>query len=257
MKLTYRKANRYLRFGTGPKSQRILKQLDKFILPFLIAFAASISQARAQTQITQAAANEIWFDEIIGIENSGILNGPEYKMELMGASSNPFFISGEVKGMLRYNQEVFYAPLLYDIYKDEIIVKHIGASGRAWLIRLEKKLVQEFTVSGHLFRNFDRGFHEVIYEGNNFLVVSKRSKQPYIRNRVTDYVSIDKFFIVDAGRWTSLRNKQGFINMLTSKEDKKKVKLFLNQNKIKVHKFRAEDMVKAGTFINALRNKQK
>jgi hypothetical protein len=256
MKSTYKRSSNYLRLGTGQKSYLILKQLDKFILLFLIAFAASMSQARSQAQVTQSAAKEIWFDEIIGIENSGILNGPEYKMELMAASSNPFFVLGEVKGMIRYNHEVFYVPLLYDIYKDEIIVKHIGMSGRAWLIQLEKKLVQEFIISGHLFRNFDRGFYEVIYEGNDFLVTASRSKQPYIRNGVTDYVSINRFFIIDSGRWTSLRNGQGFVNMFTSKEDKKKVKLFLSQNKVKVRKFRTEDLVKAGTFINALRTRQ-
>src|SRR5687767_12604969 len=78
------------------KSQPILKQsgiiinretgiVQKFIYLFSISIAASLTQAHSQLRVTPSVPDESWFDQIVGIENSGIINGPEYKMEMLGA----------------------------------------------------------------------------------------------------------------------------------------------------------------------------
>jgi hypothetical protein len=199
---------------------------------------------------------EGWYDQIIGVENAGVINGPEYKMELLGRASHPFFGSGETKGMVRYNQETFTVPLLYDIYKDAIVVKHLGRSGRGWLIQLDKKMVVEFVIEDRLFRNFDRGFHEVIFEGNNFLLVSRRTKISEVTKGITNYITHDRYFIIDANNWKTFRNTKSFVKMLPKKEDQKQVKLFVKEHKIKVRKFRNEDLYKVASLVNTLRNNE-
>jgi hypothetical protein len=221
----------------------------KFIFCFLIVVAASISRAQSQAPTTAA---EMWFDKTIGVENSGIINGPEYKMEMHGASSNPFFENGEANGMIRYNGQLFYVPLLYDIYKDVIIVKHLGLSGSAWFVQPDKKLVQEFTISGRLFRNFEPGYHQVLFENNDFALVSRRSKISQLSKGVSNYIEADRFFIVHSNRWTAVRSRGSLVKMLSSKEDKKKLKRFMNQQHIRVRQFRDEDLVKAATFLSTL-----
>jgi hypothetical protein len=221
----------------------------------LIAFATTISQAHCQPPVAVTDSSESWFDSMIGVENSGIINGPEYKMEFLGASTNPFFEAGEVKGMVRYRHERFYVPILYDVYKDEIIVKHQSASGKSWFIKLDKKLVQEFMISEHLFRNFDRGFHEVLFESDDFLLVARLSKATQVQNGLVNYVQTVQFFLVTVDRWKRLWNGRSFMSMLATKEEKKALKLFTKQNHIKVRRLRNEELVKVAKFVNVLRNK--
>jgi hypothetical protein len=222
----------------------------KLIFCFFIVVVASISRGQCQAP---TAAIEKWFDKTVGIENSGVINGPEYRMEMRGASSNPFFDKGEAQGMIRYNNEVFFVPLLYDIYKDVIIVKHLSnLSGAAWFVQPDKKLVEEFIIADRLFRNFDRGYHQVLFENNDFALVSRRAKITQVRKGIFNYIEADRFFIVSSNRWTTVWGKKSFIKMLAGKEDKKKLKLFINQQQIKVRKFRDEDLVKVATFFATL-----
>jgi hypothetical protein len=223
----------------------------KLVSLLLVAYSTSAySQDQAMT-----ASDKKKFDLITGIENSGVINGPQYKMQFRGASSNPFFGPGEVKGIVRYNEEVFYVTLLYDIYKDEIIVKHVNASAATWFIQLDKNLVQEFVIDGHMFKNFNGRFHDVLFEGDNLLLVSKRAKLDRARDQIINYFENDEFFIVDGTRWNRIANISTFEKILKSKEDKKQLRLFVKQNNIKVKKFRDEDLIRVATFVNELRTK--
>src|SRR4051812_49310890 len=69
---------------------------------------------------------EIWFDNIVGPENSGLVNGREYFIAFPGATSHPFFGSREMTGekLVFHSQLYVNVPLLYDIFNDEIILRH-------------------------------------------------------------------------------------------------------------------------------------
>jgi hypothetical protein len=229
-----------------------------FIATIIVSMivGVAVSDACAQAETTTSVSNEKWFDEIIGIENSGIINGPEYKMGMLAAHSNPFFVAGEEQGSVNYNSGVFYVPLIYDIYKDELIVKYMSASSRGWFIQLDKQYVDQFVIGKHVFRNFPgKGFYEVLFEKDNFQLVCKRAKALEVRKAIFNYVQNDQFFIVDSGEWKSVRNASGFINILTTKEDRKKIKLFIRQNHIKVRRFRDKELVEVVRFINVIQNK--
>jgi hypothetical protein len=232
---------------------RGLGMIVRFLL--LIFFTNAASPLAVRAQVFPTAVREDWFDKITGIENSGIINGPEYRMNMLGASSNPFLEARAIDGLIRYNDQVFHVPLLYDIYQDVIIVKHLSRSGAVWLIRPDKTLVQEFVISNRLFRNFDRGFHQVLFENTNFSLVSKRSMITQVKKGVLNYIEADRFFILQNGRWKSVWSKGSFLKMLASKEDKKRLKMFINQNKIKVRKFKDEDLVKVAMFFSTLSRK--
>jgi len=108
----------------------------------MIGFAS-----HAQSQSSPSAPDvESWFDSVIGIANSGIIDGPEYKMEFVGYRSDPFLKADAVKGSVRYKGETFHVPLIYDIYKDELIIKHPRSSGNIWFVQLDKKLVGNFSL---------------------------------------------------------------------------------------------------------------
>ena len=218
----------------------------------LCAFMAIYYQAHSQYQLIGPTASEFWFDQMVGIENSGIINGPQYKIEMFSAASHPFLIQGEVKGSIVYDGGIYYVPLLYDIYKDEVVVKHLGVSGNAWFVQLDKKRVKEFTMNNRLFRNFDRGFHEVLFESGDMLVVADRSKIGQVRNRLFNYVPTDQFFVVTPGSWRPIRGAAAFTKMLPAKQDKRIVKQFLEQEDIKVRRLKDADLVRIAAFVYPL-----
>jgi hypothetical protein len=209
-----------------------------------------------QSKDAPMSRTESWFDRSIGIENSGIINGPEYRMTMLGTSSNPFFESGETRGRISYDHQWYDVPILYDVYKDELVVKHLSASGRGWFINLEKTRVQSFMIGDRLFMNFSRGFHEVIFDTPGFQVVAKRAKVSMTRGRTFNYVVNDEYFIVESGRWRPLRGKGGFLKMV-DKEERRAVKLFIRQNNIRVRKFRSKELANVASFVNTIRLRRK
>jgi hypothetical protein len=195
-----------------------------------------------------------WFDQTIGIENSGVVNGAEYKIARLGGSSTPFFESGESNGTVVYNNQRYNAVLLYDIFQDALVLKHFSKSGRVWLVELHKEMVEEFIISNRTFRKFDRGYHELLFEGRDFSVVARRSKAEKVQNGIFNYYETDQFFIVEHGNWKPLTGKSRFEKML-KKADKPKLNSFLHEHHIKINKFRKEDLVQVAKFIESLRYK--
>jgi hypothetical protein len=239
------------------------------LIPHFVAYAGSIVRAVtavavcstltfAQPKQTQSATTETWFDDIIGRENSGIINGPEYKVQLLGARTNPFLASGEGSGLVTYNNNVYSVPLIYDIYKDELVVKHLSGSGHAWFVQLEKSQVKEFVLSGRLFRNFgsDRGYQEVLYDGANFQVLAKRTKTYEVRKGIFNYYEFNRNFIKDARGWKGLSGASGLARVIEDKADKKALKDFLNENKIK-RKPSDSELARAAAFADELITKGK
>lgn len=215
----------------------------------LLTLAAIASPA----QSAPPSASKEWFDQITGIESAGIINGTEYKMAMMSAASNPFFGTGEFKGQVLYENQWYSVTLLFDAFKDALVVKHLSATGRAWFIELDKTRVQQFVLSGRTFKNLSRGYNEIIFDSPQFQVVCKRAKVSQLKNRVFTYITHDEFFIIESGRWRPLRSKGAFLKLVESKEDKAAVTDFIRQNGIRFRKFRSEDLQKIATFINRLR----
>jgi hypothetical protein len=173
----------------------------------------------------------------------------------VSATGNPFYEAGEVNGIVRYAGHTYHVPLLYDIYKDELVVKHLSAKGVAWFIQLDKKVVAEFSFSNRLFRTFDRGYHEVMFEGSDFILLAKRSKISQLKRGVSVYERSDEFFLFDSSRWKRITGKSGFRSLLADKQDRESLNEFIRKNRLKLKKSREEDFVKAATYVNTLRNR--
>src|SRR5690349_8604108 len=102
-------------------------KVSSALIKFLLLLAAIPAFAQRPSPPFATIGN--WFDQTIGVENSGLINGVQYKMSFLGASSNPFFGDGASQGTIRFRGEVYNASILYDCYQDVVIVKHIGSSG--------------------------------------------------------------------------------------------------------------------------------
>jgi hypothetical protein len=157
-------------------------------------------------------------------------------------------------GTINIDGRNYSATLLYDIYKNEIIVKHINKSGHGWFIELDRNSVKEFTITGRLFTNFRGVFHEVLFRSAGLLVVAKRSKLRRVKGNIQNYIENNEYFLVSKNNWTRLWGDSSFKKLLRTKEEKEKLKQFLSVNKIKVRKHRDEELVKVAGFIDGLLN---
>lgn len=224
------------------------------VLSILVANLFLPAGLTAQT-VTRSLREGQWFDRTVGVENSGLINGIEYKMALVAPTSHPFVEKSEVNGVVIYKGQTYSGPLLYDIHLDEVIVKHLNASGRVWFVQLNKDWVDEFTIAGRRFVNLNGRFHEVLFEKDDLRIVARRSKFTRLNKGIFNYEVNDRYFIVDGENWRVFSGKAGISSIVSTKEDRKKVRSFISQNKIRVSRFDPQQLAKIGAFIYSLRKK--
>ena len=157
----------------------------------LITFFLSYISLLSQSFVGQEKYY-IWFDQIIGMENSGLFNGEtfisKYRTE---EGKHNFFRHDEFsKGTVYYKgQPYFDVDLKYDIHNDEIILNIKGAFGSNMFIPY-KEFVKGFQIYDRDFINLNlnsnglhlKGFYEVSYKGENVNLYTKhyKSRREYV-----------------------------------------------------------------------------
>ncbi len=148
----------------------------------LILFAGNLRAQEKDDSVTPY----IWFDKTIGQDNSGVFKGISYveKYMVIGDRHKFFMQPNFVKGSVKYEGQDYYdLDLKYDVFADELIVRHPGIIGSP-LVQLFKERISRFQIEGHHFiRVVDKtsnsdisGFVEVIREGRNLAFYKKHKK---------------------------------------------------------------------------------
>ena len=227
-----------------------------FILSIAIA-SATIQPCFGQNNVLSNNASLNAFDQVIGFENTGLINGTLYKMYFFSRSTNPFFESGEVRGTIRFRGNSYAAPILYDLYQDEVVIKHLSATGNAWFVKLNKSDVDEFILNDRLFRNIKGSFYEVVFDGAAFKVYSRRTKIERVQRQIPTYEIHDDYYFVKDSQWSLISGPTGLTRLLENKEDKKKVSAFMRDQRIRNRKFTVEDLRNVAAFIDRLMRNNK
>ena len=130
----------------------------------------------------------IWLDEAIGIETSGLLNGKEHV--------DPFFVKNDrhryyktpefVLGNVNYNgQQYLSRSLRYDLHDDKLICI-IKTSTTEHEVVLLKEKIESFQIGTFYFENINHnsaeglkmeGFYQLLSANNNFKVYKKHKKK--------------------------------------------------------------------------------
>ena len=194
----------------------------------------------SQTQFNYSQ-KEIWFDNIIGQENSGLINGPEYFIPFQGFKTNPFFGSlKETNEKLRIDEMDYYnVPLLYDCYSDVLVLRIKNKSNLFAMLQLDKNRIQSFSLQGHQFQKMtnnisskaNQDFYDVLYQNKNLSLVSKRSKISFVEDRQRKYKTRDKYYLIYNGQWKGLSKYRDFFQL--KKTHKQVILEFIHHRKIK------------------------
>lgn len=204
-----------------------------------------------------------WFDQNVGIENTGLYNGTRYyeKFRIRNGKHKflltPEFQKGDV---VYWNQPYFDIDMKYDLFEGQIIIMLNKISGTS-ILQLNKKEIQSFRLDNRKFvylKNVEGDFSTVpvsdFFEEmvhTNLLVLYKKNRKirnKYIVNKViySEFKTKNEYYVSYDGGFYEILKKSNWN------------KLFPTQKKV-INSFYKEyrDMMKSDydLFLTRLANK--
>ncbi len=183
----------------------------------------------------------IWFDKIVGVENTSLFNGLRYLEEFRTLNNNHKFFSTSqfIKGNLIYDDQNYYdIDMKYDLYKDQVIVNLQGQSGNS-IIELNADRIEQFTLNGITFNqvktnNKDlKGFYAILTENNGVICYKRyrKSQKKYIQNKniYYEFSSFNEYVLNIPSGIYPIKSKSDFIKVFP--EYKNEINNFYRKNK--------------------------
>lgn len=233
---------------------------SKLVTACLAAFLFYLPLAMGQESM-EDETYLLWFDQLVGIENTGLYDGVIYREKYRTINEKTkFFKSPDfLPGSVSYNgQEYFGLKLKYDVFEDELLLKLEDRLGGTTL-ELFKEQVAAFTIDGHQFINIQTltkegaisGFYEVSRKSSYFTLFTKHLKKDFSRKdrRTLYYEFVDlkkKSLLYYNGRYHWIENKKDVATLFPGL--KKEIDSFYNQAR-RLRKSKPDE------FVHALMNR--
>jgi hypothetical protein len=205
---------------------------------------------------------EIWFDKLVGFENSGIINGPEYFIPMQGSTTHPFYGSRDLslEWVVFKDQRYGNVALMYDIYGDILILRHRDKNGIFVLIQLEKEYVDAFTLYGHQFKKISivdsndkkqtPRFFDILFDGEMIDLVAERKKTIHVVDSRPQYQYEEKFYFLKNNRLIPLTSKKNIYTSSNRYDSRKNTQDFINKNKLNIRD--EKDLLLIAGFCDSL-----
>lgn len=215
-----------------------------FIIPFLYFISINITTGQNKTSLKK---NYLWFDNQVGIENTGLFNGLRYEEKYRMTNSNHKFYRSRdyLVGDIIYDNQTYYnIKMKYDIFENHVIVNLVTNTGNNILKLLNSKLEgfsiseNEFTkISNSTIQNSNNkmnGFFEVLFKEPT-LILYKKYKKKAKKNINKKYLYFtfkneNKYYCYNINNYYLIKSKKDWINIFPNQ--KKLVLSFYNENKI-------------------------
>ncbi|MGX1929963.1 hypothetical protein [Flagellimonas sp. 2504JD4-2] len=233
-------------------------------LCFFISLS-SVFFAFGQTS-TKNDATYQWFDEIVGIENTPLVDGIEYEEEhrVLNEKTKFFKSSDFLNGNVTYkNQSYLGLQLKYDLYEGNVLVRLPNRIGGTTLM-LIKDEIQDFTIDGHAFSAIEgkdeegvdfSGFYEKLFTGT-YLELHARYKKDALerRDKKNLYYEFNdgenEHLILYQRKFYHIEGKKDLVKLFPEYKDE--IRTHYKRNKTK-EKRRAESFM--SSLINLIDNK--
>ncbi|MBA4167185.1 MAG: hypothetical protein H0X41_06535 [Chitinophagaceae bacterium] len=191
---------------------------------------------------------------------SRLYNGLDRTFYDPAIKGDPYYLSDSLmEGSVLYDSMYFEnVPMLYDIYKDELTVRHF----KGYKIVLLNEKITSFSISGHHFvaHEYDKnagfgmhsGFYDHLYAGKT-MVLARRTK--LLNEKITsqveqEFLPHDNFYIWKDGAYRSCATYHGLLDIL--KPGSKDIRHYLKKNKIKFRNDPEKVIVTAVRFYDSL-----
>ena len=186
-----------------------------------------------------------WFDSVLGVSNTGLLNGVEYKEKYRTVDgNNQYFLEYDFSpSQLVYSGQPYYdIPMKYDVNGDNLIIKLANNISGQFAIQLIKKNIGSFKIDDHLFVNSNHlniptsdkdGFFEALFQSKNISIYKKHIKNDEARKNsrfaYTKFVYRSKFLINYNNKLHVLNSKKNVVQLFP--QHKKEINTFYSKNR--------------------------
>lgn len=222
----------------------------------LLLFAIS---ATAQ-DVQQQQRNEMLAAFNTSAQSLRLYNGVEHT-GYPGVKGDAYYLTREWKNGSVVYDGIFYkdVPMLYDIYKDQVIVKH---ENEVFIIGLVSSKVRSFTIDGHRFTRLEAnalpagmlpGFYEVLAQGQ-MTVLARRSKwrREYITTVMEyEFMPRNQYFVLKEGNYTPIRSDGNLMELFGSA--RVQVKQHLRKEGLRYKRSPEQTIVGAVAFYESLK----
>lgn len=207
----------------------------------------SFGQTIAATEPSKETAYPVSMYKAATSQSQNLYNGRQYYVYDNRSEEHQFYEFRKWhKGVLMYDGQRFDSiPMLYDIFKDEVIIKHFNGDH----ILLQSEKIDYFYVDNHTFERLEAGkdineqmrtgFYDVLYNGKTRTIVRRvKQRQEKIVDKmvIALYPQKNNFFIRKGDRYHSVSSKKSAFNLFP--EYKRELRKVLKDQKIKYRKNR-------------------
>jgi hypothetical protein len=171
-----------------------------------------------------------WFDKVVGINNTSLYDGIEYKEKYIkrNENSNFFQSSNFLSGSVNYGGEsYFHLELKYDVYEQEVLVKLQNRKSGEVVIKLVKNKIDNFYIGDHKFVKIEdnrsgvvemTGFYEVSVQSSFFTFFTKHQKIKrdvfHEGNIFHEFIDAkNKYVLLYKKKYHFIKNKKDLINI--------------------------------------------
>ncbi|MCF0053066.1 hypothetical protein MUK70_20135 [Dyadobacter chenwenxiniae] len=180
-------------------------------------------------------------------QSQNLYNGRQYYVYDNRSEEHQFFEFRKWhNGVLMYDGQRFDSiPMLYDIFKDEVIIKHFNGDH----ILLQSEKIDYFYVDNHTFERLEAGkhineqmrtgFYDVLYNGKTRTIVRRvKQRQEKIVDKmvIALYPQKNNIFVKKGDRYYGVGSKKSALNLFP--EYKRELRKVLKDQKIKFRKNR-------------------
>ncbi|MEX1381774.1 hypothetical protein [Lutibacter sp.] len=214
-----------------------MKKIGKQIIVFFF-FTLSSNAFYGQTYSNQKTYYK-WFDGVVGVGNTDIYNGIQYKRDYNTINKNhEYFLSSDfINGTVVYsNQPYFDVALKYDIYNDDIIAQLPSFNSYNTILLIQQK-VKSFSINDHNFVKLSTvngiGFYEILFEGleiNIYKKYEKTLKKLLDKDFVYDvFKGKETYLLYYNNKYYQIKSKSSVLKVLP--KHKKNINIFYKNNK--------------------------
>lgn len=245
--------------STGSLAMKFFRFLAVLFSVIILHLPCAGQSAGPYPSPTEHIAN--WMDEIIGPDNTGIVNGPLYVPPPKGYHSDHYLLSEPSPARVNfegYRFDGLYA--LYDIYQDVLVLQHKSPKYTYQYLELDKVKANAFGLQERWFRQLENdftkrrnisGYFEILFESPRICLVEKHQKFQRLKDRLVRYEIIQQKYILIDNQMNDIKRGKDLYKIF-NKDDSEKIRDFAKAERIRMRSKKNTELIRLLAFCERL-----
>ncbi|MPR34980.1 hypothetical protein [Salmonirosea aquatica] len=241
---------------------KVFSVLFYLLLCLVTSVLGQVTNPRDLASIAPGVQAALSLYDSATVESQHLYNGPQYYIYDSPADDHQFYLSENwTMGSVFYDGQLFRdVPILYDIVKDQLVVRYKQSFGN---VALQSPKVRYFTIPEHTFLRVEAdtgrveglrtGFYDQLYDGKTKLVArrTKERQQDLSERRVIiRFPEKNLFYLYQAGTYHPVHTKKSVLGYL--EDQKRPLKKYLREQKLSFRENREAAILGLATYYDEL-----